>query len=404
VETKELLDSLKGEWEELKGALDERDAEVKSHGEVLGETAEKIDKINSAIEEIELRFEKLTLAPPPVAKGHDAPEVKAFTNWCRDPRTALKEDAEPGMLIISQEDAAAVITPPQFIEELLMIAYLRDPIMGLVRTRQTSNVSLMYPTKESRAGVVWDGEDADTADFSKRTGKASYGKGEIKVYGAHAVADIEAASLEDPQIDLAADLMADWAYNFGEADGLAIYMGDKTYQPTGMLTHSEVETLYCGVSGVGNTPNGLTYEVLADAVAALKPTYAPNARFVMNRLTVSQVRTIKNPAGYYVWQPGLDIGNPGTILGFPYVLSERVDKVDAAAPMVGDLPIPVIFGDFNTAYWLVQRIDVQIQRDPYTVWPHVRFKARKRVGGDLVMPEAVKFIANGAAPAPGGVS
>jgi len=50
-----------------------------------------------------------------------------------------------------------------------------------------------------------------------------------------------------------------------------------------------------------------------------------------------------------------------------------------------------VAGDFQKAYIIVDRIAIAILRDPYTqaATNSVRFHARKRVGGQVVMPEAI---------------
>jgi len=50
---------------------------------------------------------------------------------------------------------------------------------------------------------------------------------------------------------------------------------------------------------------------------------------------------------------------------------------------------PVIFGDLKSAYLIVDRVDMSILRDPYTAKPFVLFYTTKRVGGQVVLAEAI---------------
>jgi len=51
-----------------------------------------------------------------------------------------------------------------------------------------------------------------------------------------------------------------------------------------------------------------------------------------------------------------------------------------------------VFGDFRSAYTIVDRIQLSILRDPFTqaTSGNVRYVARKRVGGQVVLPEAIQ--------------
>ena len=55
---------------------------------------------------------------------------------------------------------------------------------------------------------------------------------------------------------------------------------------------------------------------------------------------------------------------------------------------------PVLFGDFRRGYMIVDRINLSIMRDPFTQASsgNVRYLARRRVGGQVILPEALTTI------------
>ena len=77
-------------------------------------------------------------------------------------------------------------------------------------------------------------------------------------------------------------------------------------------------------------------------------------------------------------------GVTNTILGHGYV--EATDM-----PSEGSNTFPVLFGDFNKAYMIVDRVNLAVLRDPFTqaTTGNVRYIARKRVGGQVILPEAI---------------
>jgi HK97 family phage major capsid protein len=52
----------------------------------------------------------------------------------------------------------------------------------------------------------------------------------------------------------------------------------------------------------------------------------------------------------------------------------------------------VAFGDFRRAYMIVDRIQLAILRDPFTQATSgtIRYVARRRVGGQVVLAEAIR--------------
>ena len=77
-------------------------------------------------------------------------------------------------------------------------------------------------------------------------------------------------------------------------------------------------------------------------------------------------------------------GMPNTILGVPYV--EMPDMAD-----VGSSAICVVYGDFRAGYMVVDRVNLSVLRDPFTqaTSGNVRYVARRRVGGQVILAEAM---------------
>ncbi len=120
---------------------------------------------------------------------------------------------------------------------------------------------------------------------------------------------------------------------------------------------------------------------------AVKTAYARNGRWTLNRATLGSARKLKDGNNNYIWQPGLASTLPATILGAPYV--EATDMPDEAANA-----FPIAFGDFRRAYTIIDRVQMSILRDPFTqaTSGNVRFIARRRVGGQVVLAEAIRKL------------
>ena len=53
--------------------------------------------------------------------------------------------------------------------------------------------------------------------------------------------------------------------------------------------------------------------------------------------------------------------------------------------------LAIAFGNFQRGYLIVDRAGVGILRDPYTNKPYIGFYATKRVGGQVLNPEALRI-------------
>lgn len=60
-------------------------------------------------------------------------------------------------------------------------------------------------------------------------------------------------------------------------------------------------------------------------------------------------------------------------------------------PNVGAGNYPVAFGDFQRGYMIVDRVALAVLRDPFTqaTTGNVRYIARRRVGGQVILAEAI---------------
>ncbi|HCF4467124.1 TPA: phage major capsid protein, partial [Pseudomonas aeruginosa] len=85
-----------------------------------------------------------------------------------------------------------------------------------------------------------------------------------------------------------------------------------------------------------------------DLVQAVKAGYRRAGTWMMNNLTVAYVRKLKDSEGNYLWRPGLEVGQPSSLLG--YGITENEDMPDIAADANA-----LAFGDFKRAYTIVDR-------------------------------------------------
>ena len=185
------------------------------------------------------------------------------------------------------------------------------------------------------------------------------------------------------------------AMTFAQMEGAAFTTGDGTKKPKGFLAYTTATTadgarafgtLQHIVSGAAaDWAASNPQDKLLDVVYALKKGYRTNARWMTSKAMLADVRKLKDVDGNYIWRPGLEAGQPDTLLG--YGIAENEDMPAKAANALS-----IAFGDFKRGYTIVDRIGTRILRDPYTNKPFVGFYVTKRVGGFLADSNAIKLF------------
>lgn len=394
-EIKEALGTLAGTFEEFKKVNDER-LEAIEKGSGTAYLDEKLDKIEATLDSYENLNQKMVVNEQNAKKmqgqvekletvlkrpdsGFDSKSIDeslhVFDAYCRKGFNALS-DAEKKALTVSNDSTGGYLAPPEYVRELIKDITEISPIRGIARVRSTGARSIQVPKRTGTFSAQW---VAESGTRSETTGY-QVGLEEIPAHEYYALVDISEQDLEDSVFDLEAEMQSEFSTQFAKAEGAAFVSGNAVGKPEGFMTNSDVSEV--------NSGNGtaLLADGLLSLVHSIKSDYANNATFVFNRSTLSEIRKLKDTAGQYVFQAGMSLvqGVPNTILGYPYV--EATDM-----PNVGANAFPVAFGDFSRAYMIVDRIALAVLRDPFTqaTTGNVRYIARRRVGGQVILPEAI---------------
>lgn len=203
--------------------------------------------------------------------------------------------------------------------------------------------------------------------------------------------------LDDSTFDIAGFVTTSIAEDFDVKEGTSFITGDGVLKPRGFLEYDKVTTadatrpfgklqyVPSGVAGALSDTNNNGADALTDMVYKLRAGYRRNATWLMNSLTASAVRKLKDGTGRYLWQEPISAGQPPVLLGYPV-------ETDEGMPDIGANEYPVAFGDWKRGYLILDRIGVRVLRDPFTNKPYVHFYTTKRVGGGLLHSDAIKLL------------
>lgn len=320
------------------------------------------------------------------AEGFDAEYKKLLAEYMRrgadgiDTKSLTSQTDPDGGYYLSPQVSANVVTK----------VFETSPLRQLASVETIGTDSLIIPTDRDEAVANWAGEEESRPE----TGTPQVGRLEIKVHELYAKPKATQKLLEDANINIEQWLARKVAERFARKENTAFISGTGVGQPRGILGYTtvadaswawgQVGYLVTGVSGDWAASN--KGDKLIDLYYALKDEYAANASWLIQRALIGEIRQFKeSTTNAYIWQPGLRLGEPDTLLGAP--LHRAADM-----PAKGANSLSVAFGDWRRAYQIVDRLGISVLRDPFSSKPYVEFYTRKRTGGAVKDFEAFKLL------------
>ena len=396
-ELKSVIDNLNSTFEDFKSENKARLDEIEKKGsadpllvEKIDKMADDISKMKEAEQKIELQQKALADAEsklenletvinrPNSGNGNIEPDMqmKAFGSWLR--KGEIDPD-EKKALYESDDTLGGFYAPAEYVADLIKGVTEISPIRSIARVRTTSNRGIEIPKRTGQFSASFVSE---TGTRSETTGYTT-GQVQIDAHELYALVDISQAMLEDSAFDLEAEMSDEFGTQFAKAEGTAFVSGSSVGRPQGFTDSSAGVSSTNSGSGTALTANGLL-----DLTYAIKSDYMPNARFVMNRSTFAAILKLEDTEGQKIFVNSMSYvgGAPSTILGKPYVLAEDMPNVAGSAK-------PIAFGDFSRAYTIVDRVNLSVMRDPFSqaTSGNIRYIARRRVGGAVVLAEAIQL-------------
>lgn len=383
-EVKALVDGVNRAFEQFKAEHTKQLEAVKA-GLPASDITAKVEKIGAdldsfqkALDEHSVKMAAIEMGGAGGTKLRDAEYTDAFKAHVKkgDINAALNKGAD---------EQGGYLTPIEWDRTITNKLVLISPMRQLCQVQSVSKAGFSKLFNLGGTASGWVGEtDARPQTNTGTFASLAFGSGEI-----YANPAATQGILDDSEIDLETWLAGEVQREFAKQEGLAFVSGDGTKKPTGILTYvtgganaavhpfGAIELVNSGAAA------DITSDGIIDLIYELPSAFTGNARFTMNRNTQRSVRKLKDGQGNYLWQPSYVAGQPATLAGYP--VTEVPDMPDIAANAT-----PILFGDFQQTYLIIDRIGVRVLRDPYTAKPYVLFYTTKRVGGGLLNPEPMK--------------
>lgn len=337
---------------------------------------EKLNKIESKLEAIvEESY------APSIEKENSVDDYKgAFEEYARKGLSALNGE-KLAALQVGTDSEGGYIVPESFETKIVEILQDVNPfrsVANVIRTASDRNIpvessigSFAYVAEEGAYGL------SDPA-FSR------------VVLGAHKSGGIIKVSeelLQDAFFNLETYLSNVAGRRFANLEEASFCTGDGSSAPQGLFN----PTYSNNVTGAVSATAAITSDDLIDVFHSLGRQYRSNATWLMNDDAVKLIRKLKDQDDQYLWQPGLQAGQPDTILGRPVIVSTQATAPAADAKSV-------IFGDMQY-YTIADRAGISAQKlnELYAANGQVGYKFTARNDAKVILNEAFTSFTHGSA-------
>ena len=352
--------------------------------------ADKQKAMTEQLDKIETILNRGELGKPADVKAKKAAELRGAFNRCLRKTADQRNPADVALIneyrntLKRGDDAGAgyLLAPADVEMEILKDIVELSPMRSLAAVRIIGGPSLKQVKRTGTASATRVGELGTRTN----TGDPAYGMVEFPAPEMFARGEISMQMLEDEDYDLEAELRSEFGEQFAYKEGVEFVSGTGTNnQAEGMLTNASVGTVNSGAA------TNITADGIVNLFYGLKTGYGANAKFLMNRLTIREIRKLKDGVGGYLWVPGIPGVVPNTLLGAPYVEIPAMSAPTAPGVFTAST-YPIAYGDYKRAYVIVDRVIMSFQSDFTTGADEgvVVYRARKRVGGGVRQADAVK--------------
>lgn len=284
--------------------------------------------------------------------------------------------AEQKYLRTDVADAGGFLVPPEFVPVMLRRLTEVSPIRQYASGRTTYSNLVQIPVRNVLLKGSWGWQGQSPLSQSQ----SQYIRPEIHMKRLSIQVPITIEELMDSPFDMQAEIANDVNESFAQLEGLGFVKGDGVNQVEGIMTNDKVKSITTTKAA------DITADSITQMFGEIKWQSYGNQNYdrtyMFNRRTWIKILQLKDGQGRYIWSLGnIQAGLPNTILGANYIIAPDMDDVGANN-------YPIVMGDFKKGYMIVDRMLMYMIRDEVTQPGYINFSFIRRLGAQVVMPEA----------------
>lgn len=395
---KQQVEARQAAWHEAKALLDTAAAESR---DLTAEEREQWDRINAdldqrasvieSVQEAEKREERIAKAAEGIERV--VRDVKKQTGDVDIIRAMARGDIRSHLFgpDAEQRDVYSTSTgapvPTSFYDQVIMLARYTGPMLdaNVVTTMNTAGgEALQIPslatysagTAFSQGSAIGESDPVFNSFVTLNAYKYAF------------LTQLSQELMQDSGVDILGFLAEQTANAIGYSVGAKLTLGTGTVEPKGIVAAAGSGiTGATGTAGVFTTANVLDLVYSVDTAARQRP----GAGFMANASTISKIRQLTSPAGYYIFSPAVSADQRDLVAGFP-----MHENPHMASTGTGNKSL--IFGDLKSYMVRIAGGGLQLDRsDEYAFNAGlVTFRAQIRVDGNLPQTSHVKYFIGGA--------
>ncbi len=309
----------------------------------------------------------------------------AFLRFVRGAQMAPEQRAlienTAGEILVPEDLESEIVREVPKLSAIRPIAGQRNISSNRVRRRSLDEVSVGWGKLETG--------DQTLTDSMPGTPTQEY----TYIEDLYGLAKIGEDEFDDSDVNLEAFVRDSFARAAAEAEDTAFTVGTghTNDMPVGVFSTaggvSAVTSTASTYAGTGANAPGKLIDDLKALIYGVPAQYRRNGSFLLPSTTELFISTLKDGNGQYLWQQSVIAGRPNTFLGYAIGNQDNIDAIAASKSIAA-------FGDFQAGYRVYDRLGITVKRleELYAEEGMIGFKFRKRVGGDVVRPQALKLL------------
>src|SRR6266699_4254782 len=434
----EELQKLTEEIQKLNKHLDERvhtleerqnktEMKISQGGPIAAEARKELEAINAKISAEIKEYKKLVLEQketllaaqrPPVPGGYPGstagsykpPATKAIEKWFRKGGdiTALTTEErsyidfnhmdydqftpEQKVMVSAAADLGGFFAGTDLSDKFIQKLFLISPLRAYADTQTIGGEKLLIPSEGATdTNIFW----SDEQTGYQASPDPNLGMVEIYARELNGYLKISRQNLEDSVFDIEGYILKRLTRQFAQKEGTAFISGNGVARPEGLLTIAALSS-YGGMNGLLGSDTS-THKITPTDIIALmhvgKSGYRATASWLMSNATIGALRLFADTTTRPLWTMFGDEFRE-TLFGRPIIEMPDMPNPTTAPNIYTAGQFSILFGDFNQGYQIVDRVGLTFQtlKELYAIQNQVAFLARMRVGGKVILPEAISVL------------
>src|SRR5258707_277722 len=433
----EELNKLTEEIQKLNKHLDERvktleerqnktETKISQGGPIAAEARKELEAINNKISAEIKEYKKLVAEqkeqllaaqrppsngkyPGSTAGSYKSPATKAIEKWFRKGGdvTALTTEErsyidfnhmdydlytpEQKVMVSAAADLGGFFAGTDLSDKFIQKLFLISPLRAYADTQTIGGEKLLIPSEGATdTNIFW----SDEQTGFQASPDPNLGMLEIFARELNGYIKISKQNLEDSVFDVESYILKRLTRQFAQKEGTAFISGNGVARPEGLLTVATLAN-YVGMNGLLGT--SASHLLLPSDLISLmhvgKSGYRPTATWLMSYSTIGICRLFADTTTRPLWTVFGDEFRE-TLFGRPIVEMPDMPNQGGTFPAFTAGQFSLIFGDIGHGYQIVDRVGLTFQtlKELFAIQNQIAFLARVRVGGKVVLPEAISVL------------